>query len=248
MRHNSPYALVFVLLFLGSVNATQADDKPAPIDLAKIQPPGGVPLGVSERGKEISVNYLNKATKRLESAPADALEKWVAELERIMDKKLEGDLAKQACRTHFVTHMSVAFDDLKWNAKSADNLYKRAQTMPPAEAKAWKEAFEAVLKKEIGQTATTNLAGGPAYAVPLVLVPVEALHEGRKYSAERGTKYLARLKQLSAEDVALWKDKVDEFGGTDLDAAVNIILLDNFFDKEKFQRDKFKAAIEARKK
>jgi hypothetical protein len=75
-----------------------------------------------------------------------------------------------------------------------------------------------------------------------------ALHEGQKYSAERGKKYLARLKQLTAEDVSLWKDKVDAFGGTELDAAVNIILLDDYFDKEKFQRDKFKAAIEARKK
>ena len=41
---------------------------------------------------------------------------------------------------------------------------------------------------------------------------------------------------------------MDEFGGTKLDAAVNIILLDDYFDKEKFQRDKFKAAIGARKK
>src|SRR5262249_27840096 len=92
MRHNSPYALVFVLLLLGSVNATRADENRAPIDLAKTRARGGVPLRVSERGKEISVSYLNKATKRRESAPADALENWVAELERIMDKKLEGDL------------------------------------------------------------------------------------------------------------------------------------------------------------
>jgi hypothetical protein len=41
---------------------------------------------------------------------------------------------------------------------------------------------------------------------------------------------------------------VDEFEGTRLDAAVNVILLDDFFDKEKFQRDKFKAAIGTRKK
>jgi hypothetical protein len=81
--------------------------------------------------------------------------KWVVELERIMDEKLEGDLAKQACRTYFVTRMSVAFDDLKWNAKAADNLFRRAQTMPASEAKVWKKAFEALLKKEIGQTATT---------------------------------------------------------------------------------------------
>jgi hypothetical protein len=126
-----------------------------------------------------------------------------------------------------VIRLSVAFDDLMCNAKAANKLYKRAQTMPPAEAKVWKEAFEAVLKKKIGQTDTTVLDGGPAWAVPLVLIPVDALHEGQKYSAERGKKYRARLKQLTADDVTLWKDKVDAFGGTKLDAAVNIILLDD---------------------
>ena len=68
------------------------------------------------------------------------------------------------------------------------------------------------------------------------------------YSPDRPKKYLARLKQLTADDVALWLDKVDQFRGTRLDGATNIILLDDFFDDERFQRDKFKAAIEARKK
>jgi hypothetical protein len=176
-----------------------------------------------------------------------ALDKWVVELERIMDQKLEGDLAKQVCRTYFVTRMSVAFDDLKWDARAADNLFRRAQSMPASEARVWKKAFEALLKKEIGQTDTTNFAGGPAYAVPLTLIPVEALHEGQKYSTERGKKYLARLKQLTADDVSLWTDKVDKCGGTKLDAAVNIILLDDYFDKEQFQRDRFKAAVGAGK-
>ena len=40
---------------------------------------------------------------------------------------------------------------------------------------------------------------------------------------------------------------MDQFGGTELDAAVNIILLDDYFDKEQFQRDKFKAATGAGK-
>jgi hypothetical protein len=216
-------------------------------DLGKIKPPGGVPLPLGRPGTPITVDYGIKASKRLESAPREDLDQWVVELERIMDQKLEGEIAKQACRTYFVTRVSVAFDDLEWNAKTADNLFKRAQTMPPPEAKAWKEAFEALLKKEIGQTDTEVLDGGPAYAVPLVLIPVEALHEGQKYSVGRGKKYLARLKQLTADDVSLWYDQVDEFGGTPLDAAVNIILLDDFFAQEKFQRDKFKAAIEARK-
>ena len=144
--------------------------------------------------------------------------------------------------------MSVAFDGLKWNVKRADILFKRAQTLPASEAKVWKEAFESLLKKEIGQTDTSIYDGGPTWDVPLVLIPVDALYEGQKYSAERAKKYLARMKQLTADDVSLWKDKVDEWGGTKLDAAMNIILLDNFFEKEKFQRDKFKAAIEAKKK
>ena len=249
MRHSSTlFTAVLPLLFLGGINVAQVDDKPTSKDLGKIQPPGGVPLDFGRPGTEINVDAVKKATKRLESAPQEDLDKWVAELERITDKKLKGELAKQACRTYFVSRVSVAFDDLKWNAKTANNLFKRAQTMPASEAKVWKEAFEALLKKEIGQTDTTNYAGGPAYAVPLVLIPVDALHEGQKYSAERGKKYLARLKQLTADDISHWKDKMDEFEGTKLDAAVNIILLDDYFDKEKFQRDKFKAAIGARKK
>ena len=53
------------------------------------------------------------------------------------------------------------------------------------------------------------------------------------------------MTQLSAADVALWMDKVDQYGGTRLDAAMNIILLDDYFDKEIFQRDKYDAAIRA---
>jgi hypothetical protein len=249
MRHSlTLFTPVLLLLLLGGIHVAQGGDKPTPKDLGNVRPPGGAPLPLEEPGKPgIQVELLNKVRKRLEAAPAEALDRWVAELERIMDKKLEGWLAKQACRTYFVTRMSVAFDDLKWNAKAADKLFRRARTLPASEARAWKEAFEMLLKKEIGQTATEVSDGGPAYAVPLVLFPVEALHEGQKYSAERGKKYRARLKQLTAGDVSLWKDKVDQFGGTDLDAAVNIILLDDCFDKEQFQRDKFKAAIGARK-
>jgi hypothetical protein len=101
--------------------------------------------------------------------------------------------------------MSVAFDGLKWNAKAADILFQRAQTIPPSEAKVWKEAFERVLNDQIE----------PACRVPLVLIPVDALYAGQKYSAERAKKYLVRLKQLTANDVALWLDKVDQWGAQD---------------------------------
>ena len=108
-----------------------------------------------------------------------------------MDRKLKDGVssARQACRTDFVIHLSLAFDDLAWNARTADDLFERARSMPASEAKDWKEAFEVLLKKEIGQTDTTIYDGGPAWAVPLVLIPVDALHEGQKYSAERGKKY-----------------------------------------------------------
>jgi hypothetical protein len=248
MRHlPALFTAALLFPFSGGTHVTRGDDKPAPHNLGKIQPPGGVPLDFGRPGTPIKVDGLKQAAKRLESVPAEDLDRWVAELERITDQKLEGELAKQACRTYFVSRMSVAFEGLEWNAKAADKLFRRARTMPASEAKAWKEAFEALLKKEIGQTATENRAGGPAYAVPLALIPVEALHEGRAYSTERGKKYRARLTQLTAADVSLWKDKVDEFGGTELDAAVNITLLDDYFDKEQFRRDKFKAAVGAGK-
>jgi len=250
MRHSPAlFTAVLLLLFLGGIHVAQGDDKPTSKDLGKIQPPGGVPLFIGRKGEKIRVEGIEKARKRLEAVPAEDLEKWVVELERIMDKKLKDGLpsARQTLRTDFVIHVSVAFDDLKWNAKSADDLFKRAQSMPPSEAKIWKAAFESLLKKKIGQTDTEVYDGGPAWAVPLVLIPVDALHEGQKYSVERGKKYLARLKQLTAEDVTLWKDKVDKFGGTKLDAAVNIILLDDYFNNEQFQRDKFQAAIGAGK-
>ena len=232
------------------IHFAERDEKPTSNDLGKIRPPGGVPLFFGGPGKEISVHAVERARQRLEAAPPADLERWIVELERIIDKKLKDGLpsARQVCRTDFVIHMSVAFDGVKWNSKRADNLFQRAQTMPASEAKVWKEAFEALLKKEIGQTDTSICDGGPAWAVPLVLIPVDALYEGQKYSAERAKKYLARMKQLTADDVSLWKDKVDEWGGTRLDASMNIILLDDYFDKERFQRDKFKAAIEARKK
>jgi hypothetical protein len=243
------FAAVLLVLLLGGIPVARGGDQPTSKDLGRIQPPGGVPLPVAGPEGRITVDRLNKVRKRLEAVPKEDLEKWIVELERIMDRKLKDGVpsARQVCRTDFVIHLSVAFDDLRWNAKAADNLFKRAQTMPASEAQVWKKAFEALLKKEIGQTDTEVLDGGPAWAVPLVLIPVEAFHEGQKYSAERGKKYLARLKQLTAEDVSLWKDKVDRFGGTELDAAVNIILLDDYFDKEQFQRDRFKAAIGAGK-
>lgn len=232
--------IAFLLL---GVQVAHGDEKK---DLGKIKPPGCVPLPLVRPGTdEIGIDELNQVKVRLEAIPEKDLEKWIVELERIIDTKLKAGLPspRQVCRTDFAICMSVAFNDLKWNTKAAKKLYKRAQTIPASEAKAWKEAFEAVLKNKIGQTDTTVLDGGAAWGVPLVLIPVDALYEAEEYSVDRGRKYRARLKQLTAEDVSLWKDKVDTFGGTKLDAAVNIILMEDFFDKEKFQRDKFKATV-----
>jgi hypothetical protein len=249
MRHGITHSIAVFLLFLAGFVSAQRDDKPNSKDLRAIKPPGGVPLRVyTGPGSEISVNYLKKVTKRLESVPAEDLEKWIAELERLIGTKLKDGVpsARQACRTDFVTRLSVAFNDLDWNPKVANNLLKRAQSLPASEAKIWKEAFEALLKKEIGQTDTANSAGGPSWRVPLVLIVVDTLYEEQKYNADRAKKYLARLKQLTAEDVAVWKNQVDQFGGSELDAAVNIVLLDPFFPEEKFQREEFKTACEAK--
>ncbi|MFO0878233.1 MAG: RNA polymerase sigma factor [Gemmataceae bacterium] len=218
-------------------------DVPAKQKLTQIQPPGGEPLVVTGRDGEYTVEGLAQVTRRLEALPPEEFEKWATELERLRGQKFEPGLSRQACRTYFATRFSVAFDGLHWNARAAAPLLQRVTSLPAAEAVLWKEAFEAVLKLKIGQTATTNLPGGPAYAIPLVLAPVPGLYEGTKYSVERGKKYRARLTQLTAGDVRLWQTQVDRFGGTALDAAINIILRDEFFPKERFQREKFRAAV-----
>jgi len=242
MCHRRPFlpaVLLLSLLLLGGAQDARGDDTDAAtLDLSQIQPPGGVPLSPGKPGEAICVEYLKKATERMDSAPAAELTKWVAELERITGKKLDSDLEEMGCRTYFVSRVSVAFDDLKWNAGKADNLLKRAQTLSPAEAAHWTDALAAVLKKKSERP----------YTVALALIPVEALHADHVYSVARGRKYRARLQQLAAEDVLLWRSKVDRFGGTDLDAALNIVLLDDFFPGEQFLRDKLKATIEANTK
>ena len=221
---------------LSGITFAERDDQATATDLGKIRPPGGMPLICSR--SVLTPEVMSRVSRRLEAAPEKDLDKWVAELERIMDVKLDAWTDKQGWRSTFVTRMSVAFDGFNWNAGAADNLIARAQTIPASEAKAWKEALEALLDKEVE----------PACAVPLVLIPVDALYVGQEYSAERAKKYRARLKQLTAGDVALWKDRVGEFGGRELDAAMNIILLDDYFENEEFQRDKFEAAIVEMKK
>ena len=74
MRHSPTLFTAVLLLSLGGIGVAGGDDKPTPNDLGKIQPPGGVPLRLGERGAEISVDYLKKATKRLEAAPAEDLD------------------------------------------------------------------------------------------------------------------------------------------------------------------------------
>jgi len=182
---------------------------------------------------------LSKTNKRLEAAPKGEMTKWLIELERITDKNFDSGAAKAECLTWFVNRLSVAFaPDDKYDTKVGDNLLKRAQSISATEGKAWQEALEGILKTKIGK----------AYSVPLVLIPVDVFYEDNKYSVERAKKYQARLKQLTVEDLVLWTKNVDEFGGTEVDGAVNIILLDGFFEKEQFQRIKFKTAVEPNKK
>jgi RNA polymerase sigma factor (sigma-70 family) len=173
-------------------------DTRRPLDLGKIQPPGGVPLPLVKPGTaEIGVDELNKVRKRLEAVPNEDLEKWVVELERIMGTKFNDGVpsARQTCRTDFVIHMSVAFDDLKWNAKAAEKVFQRAQTMLASEAKVWKEAFEALWARveirHINQQADYWQAGGrlldglPAEALSIFGYVTQQKTEGQVNAFER---------------------------------------------------------------
>ena len=196
---------------------------------SKVQPPGGIPAQRWNPGGEIPIDALKLMAKRLEATPADHLEKWMLELARIADQEFATELERQGCRTDFANRMGMAYDGLKWDAATSNSLLERARTMPTDEVQLWIESLEKVLEKEVAYP----------HIVPLALVPVGALHPNDQFSRQRSQKYLARLRQLTSRDVTLWREKVDEFGGTDIDAAVNVILSDAYFVDENFQRDEF---------
>lgn len=135
---------------MGGINVAEGDDKPTSKDLGTIRPPGGTPLPLEEPGKSgIKVELLNKVRERLEAAPAEDLDNWVVVLERITGTKLDGD-----CKTG----MPHLFRDSNERGLPRSRVERegcrqpfRAQTIPAAEAKVWKESFEALLKKEIRQ-------------------------------------------------------------------------------------------------
>ena len=82
MRHSPTLSTAVLLLFLGGTHGARGDDKPTSEDLGKIRPPGGVPLDFGRPGTPIEVDALKQATKRLESAPAEDLDKLIATTER----------------------------------------------------------------------------------------------------------------------------------------------------------------------
>lgn len=230
-------------------------------DLQAIKPPGGVP--VTPSGAPISVAMGNELTRRLEAVPDGELDRWVDQLERVTGDKLDDEMARQACRTYIVNRMSVLFDGGDWNLKTASRLFKQLQSLTPAEVEAWKNAFEALMKETIGQNDREVFDGGPSYAVPLVLISVDQLFDDEIDELSSGTtdlslasglppvsivqnlavKYRKRLSQLAKQDIASWRSKVDRFGGTKLDAAMNIILLDDYFVDETFQDGDFSATL-----
>ncbi|TWU02494.1 protein kinase domain-containing protein [Stieleria varia] len=230
-------------------------------NLQEIKPPGGAPVIPS--GDPISVAMGAELTRRLEAVPDGELDKWLVELERVTGDKLNGEMARQACRTYIVNRMGVLFEDGDWNTNTASRLFKQLQSLNPSEVEAWKNAFESLMKETIGQNDREVFDGGPSYAVPLVLISVDALFDDEIHELSSGTtdlslasgmaessiaqdlaiKYQKRLSQLAKQDIASWRSKVDRFGGTKLDAAMNIILLDDYFVDEKFQDGDFAATL-----
>ena len=223
-------------------------------DLREIKPLGGIPVTLP--GAPTSVAMGNELTQRLEAVPEGELDKWIAELERVTGDNLDGEMARQACRTYIVNRMTNLFDHGKWNKPRADELFFRTRLISRSEAEAWRQVLEPLLGEALGQSDKEVAGGGPSYGVPLAVICNDALYEidedsvdsgfsdiQEQYKTNKADKYRKRLTQLSKQDIAAWRSKVDRFGGTKLDAAMNIILLDDYFVDEIFQNDDFKATL-----
>ena len=238
-------------------------------DLQAMTPPGGVPVIPS--GTTVSVAMGDELTRRLGAAPDGELDRWVNELERITGDKLGSQRARQACRTYIVNRMSILFDDGNWNAKKANRLYKHLQSLRAAEIEPWKHRLESLLEATIGQNDNGVFDGGPSYAVPLALISIDALfddvgsvsHNADTVSPEDArdefgdleterravlsgavaAKLLNRLGQLTPHDISIWRSNVDRYGGTKIDSATNIVLLDDYFVDDTFQRASYEATL-----
>ena len=233
------------------------------MNLRAITPVAGIPLmkWTEKDGKpEIDKVGTSRSAARLASVPKDQFTPWLIASEAATGTKIEvaqyssggldalfalvetGDDIQSAMTPSklalFLTdRMTIFYQDDKFQSQAFDRLLHRLNSLKPDVVRAWKTDLDKTLGKDV------NLV-----VIACIIVTADQLFADEQYSSKQAEIYLRRLRQVPAgEAVSQWLKQVDQYHGTALDAALNIILTDGFFPAEKFDRDAFTQAIKETK-
>jgi len=133
----------------------------------------------------------------------------------------------------FPTNMSVLFNGGKYNENLHKRFAKRLRSMPEREFANWVKATVKIL------SADTSI-----WSLALTLVAVDPLFDkADHYVPERAGKYLKRPQGLSIKHIALWVRKIRVYGTIPDDAALSIMLIDDFFDGDRFNEKVFNEVL-----
>lgn len=206
---------------------TNAEPEPKPgtknsdLDLRKIQPVWGIPP--TKRG---FVGGLD----RLESTPKD----FSTGLQDLLEK-VTGERKDQIFLTFvpFFAEMSLLFDkNGKFQKDVAVKYIKRLDSIEHAEYRLWLDTFNQVLGQDTQK--------GP---VALYLLPVDRFFAKDRYDPDCGKKYVQRLKSVPKDAIQRWLNDVNPIEATTVGAAMNIVLLDEFFENDSFNATRYAAAL-----
>ena len=222
--------------------------------IGKSLPPAGIPLleSIKRDGEEVkNEKALGRTKKRRDSLPKEQFTAWFQAAETATgthiksstsveamllaltdDKKVIGNMHLARFNMFLTVRMSLLFPEDEFDAQVSGRLLGRLVTLQPADVKCWKQAMDKALGKSVNEV-----------ILALLLLPVDPLFVDGKYTATSAEPYLSRLSQVPTSAISDWMEKVDRHGGLEVDAAVNIILVDQFFPDGSFSPKAFSAAL-----
>jgi transposase InsO family protein len=213
-----------------------AESQPATLptlsELRRLLPPCGRPLSTWKEDNTFDREAFDELIARVEAMPEPGPTSFYTVTQEHYDVDAEFLI-------RFAGKLSVLYNGTRLKADLAARAIKRFKSLPTEEVDRWKEA--------LGQLVGEEDISEPMLAWHLVLI--EEFNEGDAYVPEKGRKYLSRLAHISSESVRTWKGALPSFDhsdpvGSNIDFALAIILTDEFFPGERFDKALFNAAFE----
>jgi hypothetical protein len=194
------------------------------VELRKIPPPGGIPLSRGE-----AIDRMNLGGK------VDRMREWRESMAQATGHSVD-ELNFLRYNLWIAEHMSLLYDVKQLRPDVESKMFNRLKSLQPANVQPWHDAFKEVLGER-------DLADD---VVVLVILPVDRFFDSDRYVSNKAIPYLNRLRNLPGSVIGRWVNEVDQFKGTQLDAAMNIILLDAFFQGDRFDEVAFQTALSQR--